>query len=106
MQELEEYCRDWYNIPQWIRDQYAELGPRSEAKKWFRDLENRQKDVLRACTASVVDKYRGCGRLHSPEFGQYFLHAGGALTLITGDSVSKGESLQGCPCGIAHYKAI
>lgn len=95
---LQEYTRHFFDTPVWMRDKYAEQGVRAESQAWFKKLTDFQKDMLRACTVDVVARYRGCGQLFSPTYGAYFLHAGGALTLLSA------PVLKGCPCGSEHYK--
>lgn len=55
---VERLVRDWENLSQWQKTAYAELGPRSESKKWFKNLDDHEKEVLRVCTPAVREKYK------------------------------------------------
>lgn len=81
-----------------------QMDPRgTENSKWFRLAPASHKEALRLATPAAVVRYRDTGYKISPEYGQYFLHAGGGISLLR-ESIEPGGLA--CRCGAVHHRMM
>ena len=96
----------WLNIPNWQKERVAENREKAQGEKWFSALHPDIQEALLECSQQIADKYKGAGTRLSSQFGQYFMHAGGAITLLRGEVADSGKGIENCPCGNVHHKLM
>ena len=96
----------WWDLPEWQRKEAERDVERCMGQPWFHALHPDIQAALSDHNEALFTKYKGSGVRFSSEFGQYFVHAGGAITLLRGAGMDDGVALEGCPCGNKHYKRV